>query len=271
MTRQESHREQCQIPPTAPAPPVEQGLWDLKPTARRPSLGASLVLICWIAVAGLMSGCNACYQCGPAWALPSIPPLGIFRKPPPQPFFDPQNYSLFVAPDFASIAPQRVLIVPTGTESGRYQIPIHFAEALAGAIRSAGVAEVVFPPQMECLMTVDRLLTGQFDERDIASLSRNWQCDGILFVRVNQLQAYAPLKASVTAALVDARESVVVFAIDGNWDTSDSEIRAGFEHFVKQGSLDVSDSEMRLQRQAPSRLMAYVAYQLTSAWQTAAR
>jgi len=195
--------------------------------------------------------------------------MGIFRKPPPIPFVDPQKYSLFVSPDFSVVAPKRVLIVPTGTESGRYQLPVQFGEALAGAIRSSGVAEVVFPPQIDCRMSIDRLLAGQFDDRDIVMLSENWQCDGILFVRVNQFQAFKPLKASVTAALVDANESMVIFAIDGNWDTNDPEIKAGFEHYVKRSTSDISETESRLQFRAPSRLLAYVAFQMTGAWQRA--
>lgn len=224
-----------------------------------------------IVLVALMSGlgCNSCFQCSPLWQIPTFPRMGIFRKPLPEPFFETHKYSLFVAPDFIDKSPRRVLIVPTGTESGRYQVPIHFAETLAGAVRAAGVAEVVFPPQLNCLMSVDRLLTGQFDEWEIASLARDWECDGIMFVRVNHLQSFAPLKVSVTAALVDANESMVVFAIDGNWDTTDAEIKCGFEHFVKQSSLDASDSELRLQQHAPSRLLAYVAQQMTSAWQQA--
>lgn len=226
-----------------------------------------IIVVLMLMISG--QGCSSCYQCPPVWQLPTIPRMGIFRKPLPEPFFEVHKYSLFVAPDFVDRAPRRVLIVPTGTESGRYQVPIHFAESLAGAVRAAGVAEVVFPPQLDCQMSVDRLLTGQFDEWEITNLARDWQCDGVMFVRVNQIQSFAPLKASVTAALVDANESVVAFAIDGNWDTTDPEIRNGFEHFVKQSSLDASDSERRLQHQAPSRLFAYVAQQMTSAWQQA--
>jgi hypothetical protein len=226
-------------------------------------------LLCLAIFSLLLAGCHPCSQRSHSVAWPTVPRLGIFRKPLPPPFVELQKFSLFVAPEFSARSPRRVLLVPTGTESGRYQVPSHFAEALAGAIRAAGVAEVVFPPQLDCLMTVDRLLTGQFDEADIVLLANTWQCDGIMFVRVNQVQSFSPLKASVTAALVDANESMVVFAVDGNWDTTDPEIRTGFEHFLKLTAFECSAADLRLQAQSPSRLFAYVAQQITTAWQQA--
>lgn len=214
----------------------------------------------------ITSGCHWNYCGPPSLTIPTIPRLGIFRKPLPEPFVESHKYSLFVAPNFQTDCPKRVLLVPTGTESGRYQVPSHFAEALAGAMRAGGVAEVVFPPQLDCLMSVDRLLTGQFEEADIVHLANAWQCDGVMFIRVNQIQSYAPLKASVTVALVDANESMVVFAVDGNWDTADPDIRAGFENFLKWSVVECSESELRLQSQSPGRFFAYIAQQITAAW-----
>lgn len=190
----------------------------------------------------------------------------MFSKPAPEPFFEPFRYSLYTAPDFRENAPLRVLIVPTGTESGRYQVPVHFAEALAGAIRAEGLAEVVFPPEIACAISVDRILSGQFDEFEIVQLTKAWHCDAVLFIRVNHLQSYAPLKASVTAALVDGNESIVTFAVDGNWDTTDPDILKGFNHFLKRGAAGASESELSLQMQSPSRMYAFVAWQIANAW-----
>ncbi len=235
--------------------------------------GAPMLLLFSLLILMTSSGCQR--FCWPACAPLQAPfpafgtGLGLFAKPVPPPFVEPRKYSLFVSPEFPHYGPQRVLIVPTGTESGRYQTPIHFAESLSASLRSCGVAEVIFPPQLDCTMTVDRLLTGQFSEWEIAALSRAWHCDAILFVRVNQFQGFAPLKASVTAALVDANESMVVFAVDGNWDTSDPDIRSGFEHFVTNSAYDASESELKLQFQSPNRLFAYIGHQITDAWQRA--
>jgi len=193
--------------------------------------------------------------------------FSFWRKPGPEPFYEPFKYSLYASPQLSEHSPHRILLVPTGTENGRYQAPVQFAEALAGAIRAAGLAEVVFPPEISCSMTVDRILSGQFDEAEIVSLIKAWHCDAVMFVRVNHLQAYAPLKTSVTAALVDGNESVVIFAVDGNWDNTDPDINKGFKHFLKRGGADHSESELGLQLQSPSRMFAFVAWQISNAWE----
>lgn len=194
--------------------------------------------------------------------------MGIFRASTSPPFVEPQKYSLYVSPHLSRLQPHRVVIVPTGTESGRYQVPLQFAEALASAIRLAGLTEVVIPTGGDCHLTVDRILSGQFEECEILDLAKTWNCDAVLFVRVNQLQAHAPLRACVTAALVDTRESVVIFAMDGNWDLADAEIRMGFEHFLNTRCLDLPATQQQLQRRSPHQLFAYIAHQITRAWYT---
>lgn len=202
--------------------------------------------------------CFPSFQIRPAWW-----PFGAKVQTP---FIEPIQYSLFRDPELMQRGPQRVLLVPTGIESGRYQAPAQMAEALAAAIRAAGISEVVFPPELTTQITVDRILAGQFSEREIISLCSQWQCDGVMFIRVNQVQAFSPLSTSMTAALVEANESVVLFAIDGNWDTSDPHLRQGFERFVKRSAFDGSESEYRLQLQSPSRLFAYIGHQTAAAW-----
>lgn len=230
-----------------------------------PAIATKWLIICLIACSFSLSfsGCGYWGACG----RPIYNPFGwMFSKPAPEPFFEPFKYSLYSAPDFNTNPPLRVLIVPTGTESGRYQVPVQFAEALAGAIRAEGLAEVVFPPEIVCTMSVDRILSGQFDEFEIVNLTKAWHCDAVMFIRVNQLQAFAPLKTSVTAALVDSNESVVTFALDGNWDTTDPEILKGFKHYLKRGAVGASESELNLQLQSPSRMYAFVAWQIANAW-----
>ncbi|HMP80856.1 MAG TPA: hypothetical protein PKD54_15480, partial [Pirellulaceae bacterium] len=96
-----------------------------------------------------------------------------------------------------------------------------------------------------------------------------WRGDSILFIRVNQLRSFAPLCASVTAVLVDVNESVVVFAVDGHWDVSDPDIRAGFEHFLKNRTHGQAPSQEKLRERSPNQLFAYIAHQITCAWSEA--
>ncbi len=126
-----------------------------------------------------------------------------------------------------------------------------------------GIFEVVEPQHVQCKSTVDGILAGRFDEREMVELARAYSCDAVLFVRVNQLQGHWPLKASVTAAMVDANEAVVVFAIDGNWNTADRDIRGSYERFVDSRTGDESHSVKQIYLKSPTNLMAYVAHQMT--------
>jgi hypothetical protein len=235
-----------------------------KPTSR---MAASLTL-------GLLG-------CVTLWAFPGChhvcypTPIGMhlchwFHQPATIPFQEPQKYSLYTSPQLAVDPPRRIVLVPTGTQARGYQAPIQFAESFSAAIRQSGICEIVLPSGVECRTTVDGILTGQFDEREIVQLARTWHCDAVMFVRVNQFQGFDPLGACVTAALVDANESVVLFAVDGNWDTADPEIKMGFEHFVTNRTLDSPETARQIQFQAPGNLFDYVAHQMSGALRTAA-
>ncbi len=174
-----------------------------------------------------------------------------------------QKFSSFVSPRFTAQPPRRVVIVPTGNSSGRFNAPKKFSSALAAEIRMGGIFEVVEPQHVQCKSTVDGILAGRFDEREMVELARTYSCDAVMFVRVNQLQGHWPLKASVTAAMVDANEAVVVFAIDGNWNTADRDIRGSYERFVDARTGDESHSAKRIHLKSPTNLMAFVAHQMT--------
>jgi len=212
-------------------------------------------------MSGCQHFCRSQFSCGPVCSRVLSP----FFKWAPPPFIEAHKYSLFASPRLAQSPPRRIVLVPTGMQQGQYDPPSQFADELAAEIRAAGVCEVVLPQRVSCNCTVDGILAGQFDEREIARLARTWNCDAVMFVRVNQFQGHPPLQSSITAVLVDAEESVVIFAIDGNWNTADPEIKLGFENFVAERTIDVPPSSRAVYLQSPSNLFAYVAQQMTSA------
>ena len=215
------------------------------------------------------TGCQS--FCLPDWRtkFAELPRLAIVRKPRSQPFCEARKYSLFVAPDFSQVAPRRVVIIPTGTDAGGFQAPQKYAEILADSMRSCGLCEVFVPKSVDCRLNIDHLLAGQFGEHDIAGLAGKYQCDAVLFLRVNSLKAFSPLQTSITTALVDANESVVIFAMDGNWDMNDREIHETFAHFQSSTNPNMNVSESAMNMRSPSRLFHFVAYQTTQAWQEA--
>jgi hypothetical protein len=157
------------------------------------------------------------------------------------------------------------LLVPSGIEVGTYDAPARFADALAAQLRLAGLFEVVAPEGLRCATTVDAILKGRFDEREMLSLAQTYHCDAVMFLRVNQFQAHWPLQASVTAALVDVNESVVIFAADGNWDTAVPEIKTAFSNFVYRRTTDAHFSARDIQLESPRNLFAFIAARLAAA------
>lgn len=175
-----------------------------------------------------------------------------------------KKFSSFVSHKFKQQPPRRVALIPTRLGVGRYDASTKFIESLAAEIRLSGVFEVVKPEQVQCRATVDEILTGRFDEREIAEIARRYHCDAIMLVRLNEFQGHWPLKASITAAMVDANESIVTFSVDGNWDTSDPQIHQGYRSFVCSKTRDVPEEACLIHMQSPANLFAYAARQITN-------
>ena len=71
------------------------------------------------------------------------------------------------------------------------------------------------------------------------------------------------LKFDWPAAMVDAHESIVIFSVDGNWDTSDPQIHQGYQSFVAGKTTDVPEEACLIYMQSPANLFAYAARQIT--------
>jgi len=175
-----------------------------------------------------------------------------------------KKFSSYVSPRFVQRPPIRVALIPTNLSSGNYDASTKFLNALAGEIRLAGLFEVIQPRQFHCKTTVDEILMGRFDEREITRLARTYHCDAIMLVRMNQFQGHWPLKTGITAAMVDANESIVIFSVDGNWDTADPEIQQSYRWFVNQRTTDVPAPAREIYLQSPENLFAFVANQITT-------
>ena len=174
-----------------------------------------------------------------------------------------KKFSSYVSQRFDQQPPRRVALIPTCLGAGRYDASTKLVSALAAEIRLAGVFEVIQPAQLECKTTVDEILTGRFDEREIAKIGRAYHCDAVMLIRLNQFQGHWPLQASVTAAMVDVNESIVIVSVDGNWDTADPQIRPGYQCFVFSRSADVPEPARQIYLQSPANLFSYVACQIT--------
>ncbi len=179
---------------------------------------------------------------------------------------------MFVSPLFVSHRPRRVLILESGQTPGQYQETQNLITEFASQLRRTGIFEVVAPPGERLFVHSDNILQGQFDEREIARLSRQYNADSIALVRINEFRAYSPMRASVTMAIVDSNDSVATFAIDGTWDTTRPATQSEFRRYVCTScNLPAnSDETQSIYLQSPTRLLAFVGSQMIDALNGAA-
>ena len=152
-----------------------------------------------------------------------------------------------------------------GRTPGNYDETQKLISLLASKIRAAGAFEIIVPPNERLHLDFDDILKGRFEGRgEIAGLARRYNADAIGLVRVNDFRAYAPMRTSVTMAIVDSAETIVTFAVDGSWDTADPGVNRQFQHYVKihsQGN-PLSTQIPSLQLQSPESLFGFVASQM---------
>ena len=117
------------------------------------------------------------------------------------------------------------------------------------------------------LIHSDNILQGQFDEREIARLARQFNVDAIALVKVNELRAHSPMRASITMAIVNSNESMVTFAVDGTWDTTRPATQSEFRRYVCDScNLPSNSNESQsIYLQSPTRFLAFIASQITNA------
>lgn len=177
------------------------------------------------------------------------------------------TYRTFVSPLFESHPPQRVVILESGPTPGSYGETRKLIVELASQIRAAGRFEVVVPDEERLHFHPDNILNGEYDEREIAAISRRYNADAIALVRVNELQSFAPMRISATMAIVNSHESVVVFGVDGTWDTSRLATMNEFTAFAEnRGDWIPNESpSSAIYVQSPTLLMSFAASQMTEA------
>ncbi len=220
----------------------------------------SLLLLCpTLGLLALNSGCQFTNSVTSAFAT-TLP----WQKPATDsPIVYEPTYNTYVSPK-VPIRPRRIILIEAGPDRGNYGESKKMIEELTSKIRSAGLFEVITPKQTQYFSNIDTILQGRFDEREIAALARRHNADAIGFLKVNEIRGFSPLRIAVTLALVDSRETVVAYAIDGNWDTAHVPTQRAFQQFVSsQGDAMGATGSASLQLQSPRALMSFVGQQIT--------
>lgn len=167
---------------------------------------------------------------------------------------DPTPSSAFVSPLYRQLRPHRIAIVTPANRMQEFHEQDQFAESLAVALREHGVFEAVVGSEVRC--NLNAIQSGRFDEQQLVNLAAMYNADAILYCDVITMSAYDPLQASVALSIIDARESVVLFCSDGNWNLRDPNTKNAFRNFLQFGGYDYA-TESRLE--SPSEFVEYIA------------
>lgn len=177
------------------------------------------------------------------------------RKVAPAPVVKaPTASNAFVSPFFSELRPHRVAIVTPSNRMHEFHEQDQFAEALAIGLREHGVFEAIVGAEVPC--NLNAIQSGQFDEQQLVNLASQYNVDAILYCDVIAFSAYEPLQASVALSIIDARESVVLFCSDGNWNMREPGTANGFQNFLQQGGADYA-TQSRME--SPSEFVGYIA------------
>ena len=180
------------------------------------------------------------------------------------PTYTPSNY--FVSSYYDQLRPRRVVIVTPQSRSSAFRDQEKFAEEFAVQLRNAGIVDAVYTGT-DHACNINAIRQGQFDEYQLVRLSQLYNADAVIYCDVVSMTPYAPLNASVSLAMVDARESVLLLAVDGNWDVRDPAVARPFKKFTCRSTRqDNFDSELRLQ--SPTEFLSFIAAELSQFIQT---
>ena len=166
--------------------------------------------------------------------------------------------------------PQRVALIESGQNSGRYDENGLMITELANQFRSRNFFDVVSPCDQRLFGNPDNLVRGKFEEREVVAISRQYNADTLAIVRVNELRAQQPMRVSVTVAFIDSAETITSAAVTGVWDLANSQTAAAFESFVfEKGNtavnLAISKEALEIQLRSPQNLLRFVADDIAQA------
>ena len=175
----------------------------------------------------------------------------------------PDGFSYFVSPHYCIARPRRVLLLAPNCVVQPLELQRQFIDVLANQLRQAQLFEVLVDPKQDgCNCDLDAILHGQFNERHLLDLTAKYNADGLMLARVNHFNTNHPMQMSVTCVLIDRAEAIVLFAVDGSWDTSEPELAAAYRSFSKDQSKKVSQAFDNITLQSPRQLQRYVSWQI---------
>lgn len=191
-----------------------------------------------------ISGCRFIQDRNPT-RTPIIPRCTTSRSPA----------NILVSQYYHQLKPRRIVIAVPVNRGHSLPEQSTFAKSLANSFRQVGFVDAVVAPSCSCDMEAIR--RGKFDLQQLVDLSQRYSADAVLYCDVASFSSYAPLQASVSMTLVDARESIAIMAVDGNWDLRDLETQNAYMNFLSRNPTD-SDFQRGIKFQSPTEFLHFI-------------
>ncbi|MEM7454618.1 MAG: hypothetical protein AAF456_09740 [Planctomycetota bacterium] len=181
---------------------------------------------------------------------------------PPQ-YVDAVNAptNVFLSPRYSEMRPSRIAIVLPQNRLGNFLEQDVFARQLATELSTAGIADTVVAsgPTTCRSNTIER---GVVDAYELTEVARMTSADAVLYIDVTSVSPYAPLSASVSMALVDTRESVVLMTINNRWSLDDPATSRSYRlHQCRRNEQDGFASD--IYSHSPTSFLEFTAADLT--------
>ncbi|MDA7905683.1 hypothetical protein N9B43_02195 [Mariniblastus sp.] len=193
--------------------------------------------------------------------------LPLRRKKSAAPVQPPKNCHAYFNPIIPQVLSQRVLIIPSGPELTNFDSHQKIINELAATIKTSQLCDVATQQGFQLEAQIDAVLQGKFDEREIATVAREFSVDSIALIRINEFRTVTPYQISLSLVFIDTGESVVSCSVDGIWNLGDPATRNSYLKFLSN-SLGAPQPQDSIYLQSPHYLSKFIASEITTAIQS---
>ena len=163
--------------------------------------------------------------------------------------------NVLVSQYYQQLKPRRIVIATPTSRTHLLPEQRIFALALADSFRQVGFAESVVSPPTSC--DTQTIRKGKLDLQQLVDLSHEYSADAVLYCDVVSFSSYAPLQASVSMTLVDARESIAILALDGSWDLREMQTQNAYMNFLASNPAE-NEFQSGIKYQSPTEFLKFV-------------
>ncbi|MCA9140197.1 MAG: hypothetical protein KDB00_25670 [Planctomycetales bacterium] len=161
-----------------------------------------------------------------------------------------------VSPLAQQLRPNRVLVITPLDRQDRLKEQVTLMRQLATELRGKSGFDVIECSQRAC-EDMFPIRTGQFDERKLVSLGRQYMADTILYCNIESIDAYSPMRLEIQYLLVNIDQSVSVASGSQRFDLADEAVRHWFYK-----SMNADPEVDTTLKNSPTRLIEFSASRL---------